>query len=196
MHAGVGAVLGIIAGGSIGFFVIDSVSDGIPGQDELQTAAIQVSNRAVQSAQPAPSLRPVVVDEGRDGNPFPCYGWEPTDEVIAAMEISEAAGEAVRAAYADSKKRIWTAFAEPCSTTLGVESLVVIERMGLAPCFELVRAQADAETARRLGGALTAEYSRFMRRLSDGIGDVQAERLAAAGRLCLDTHLLRHVPAR
>lgn len=191
MHAGVGAILGIIAGGSIGYFVIDTLQEGIPGQGELQTAAIEASNRAVRSTQAAPSLQRVVGE--RNGHPIPCYRWEPSAQAIAAMGLSGEKRDAVRGAFAESSERIWNAFAGPCLKTLGVQSMSVIERMGLAPCLELVRAQADADTVEALVDALMVEYSLFMRRLNAGVGVVESERLVSSGRLCLDTNLLRNV---
>ncbi len=131
MHAGVGAILGVIAGGSIGYFVIDTLQEGIPGQGELQTAVIEASNRAVRTAQSAPIIQRVVADQ--NGHPIPCYRWEPSIEVIAAMGLSGPKGDAVRGAYAESSQRIWNAFSGPCLKTLGVESMSVIERMGLVP---------------------------------------------------------------
>ncbi len=192
MHAGVGAILGVIAGGSIGYFVIDTLQEGIPGQGELQTAVIEASNRAVRTAQSAPIIQRVVADQ--NGHPIPCYRWEPSIEVIAAMGLSGPKGDAVRGAYAESSQRIWNAFSGPCLKTLGVESMSVIERMGLVPCLELVRAQADADTVEALVDALMVEYSLFLRHLDAGVGNVESERLAASGRLCLDRNLLRNIP--
>lgn len=189
MHAGIGAILGIIAGGALGFFVIDTVSEGIPGQEQFETAAIAASNRAVAFEQPAPVIQRVVAQG--EGPPVPCYGWRPTDDAIAAIGMSVSEGDAVRRAYAQSSTRIWAAFAEPCRQSLGVESMDVIDRMGLAPCLELIRGRGDAATVGALIEALTVEFSFLTRDLAEGVGAAEAERLVTSGRVCLDTNLLR-----
>ena len=191
MHVGVGAILGLIAGGAVGYFVLSTVSEGIPGRGEFETAAIAASNRRVVRDQSAPAVQRIVREE--KAHPIPCYGREPSNQAVAAMGVSGPQREAIRSAYAASSERIWTAFAEPCRKTLGVESMAIIDRMGLLPCFDLVRAQGDVATVEALTRALMGEYAFFMRDIARDVGDAEAERLASSGRICLDTKLLRDV---
>jgi hypothetical protein len=200
MHTGVGAIFGVIAGGAVGYFVIDTVSQGIPGQAQFETAAIAVNNRAVDQRQAAPSLRGPALQKrarrevGESAVPLPCYRWKPTGAGIASRGIG-LQGDAVRGVYAASADRIWSAFSEPCRATLGLDSLTIIERMGLAPCVELVRAQGTPANVRALRAALTVEYSLFMRDLALAVGAAQAERLVSSDQLCFDqTALLAFAP--